>query len=349
MPRRIGPVRRAFAVEVGQHDDTARAGRRGQRERVEPARDRRRAGGPPRRSPWWRSGCTPAAGTGRWHRRSRRPRRSGRRVGVSLTANTVPDVPSEITTSPGCRPRPRAAAMLSPVPEPTTSPASTVGLGRPSTSAAPDQSSVAVDDLQQVEPVLARRRRPVPGTRRVAAVGDVLAGQPPGEPVVREHDRSTRSNSSGSVRCNHDELRDRERGHRHRAARGRPRRPRRRRAGRAASRRRAPTRCRSTTSRTQRRRRPRRVTTRPCCCAGDRRRPRHRRDRRPRPAPRRAPSHQPRVLLATAAGSSPGAAPGPTATSAPVSASRTSTLVDCVDESTPTTTASASERRAAAR
>ena len=41
------------------------------------------------------------------------------RVGVSDTANTVPDVPSEIATSPLLRPRPSAAPMLSPLPGPT--------------------------------------------------------------------------------------------------------------------------------------------------------------------------------------------------------------------------------------
>lgn len=51
------------------------------------------------------------------------------RVGVSWTAKTVPDVPRLTTTSPGCRPRPSAAPMLSPVPAPTTRPASVTPAG----------------------------------------------------------------------------------------------------------------------------------------------------------------------------------------------------------------------------
>ena len=52
----------------------------------------------------------------RWRRRTRPRCRRGRRPGRSETANTVPDVPTETTTSPGRAPSPRAAAMLSPVP-----------------------------------------------------------------------------------------------------------------------------------------------------------------------------------------------------------------------------------------
>ncbi len=40
-------------------------------------------------------------------------------VGVSLTAKTVPEVPTEITTSPAAAPRPSAAAALSPAPGPS--------------------------------------------------------------------------------------------------------------------------------------------------------------------------------------------------------------------------------------
>ena len=40
----------------------------------------------------------------------------GSAVATALDAKTVPDVPSEITTSPGRRPSANAAAMLSPVP-----------------------------------------------------------------------------------------------------------------------------------------------------------------------------------------------------------------------------------------
>ena len=51
----------------------------------------------------------------------------------SWRANAVPEVPRETTTSPGCRPRPRAAPMLSPVPGATAMPERV----RPTTSAGP--------------------------------------------------------------------------------------------------------------------------------------------------------------------------------------------------------------------
>ena len=47
----------------------------------------------------------------------------GSAAGRSETANTVPEVPTETTTSPGLAPSPRAAAMLSPVPAASTAPA----------------------------------------------------------------------------------------------------------------------------------------------------------------------------------------------------------------------------------
>jgi len=46
----------------------------------------------------------------------------GSAAGRSETANTVPDVPTETTTSPGLAPSPSAAAMLSPVPGASTAP-----------------------------------------------------------------------------------------------------------------------------------------------------------------------------------------------------------------------------------
>jgi hypothetical protein len=54
-------------------------------------------------------------------------------VGESLTVYTVPDVPSEIATSPGCNPSATAAAMLSPVPGATTA-------SRPSAMVVPARS-----------------------------------------------------------------------------------------------------------------------------------------------------------------------------------------------------------------
>ena len=52
----------------------------------------------------------------RSRRRTRRPLRSGRPSAIADTAYTVPDVPIDITASPGRSPTPSAAAMLSPGP-----------------------------------------------------------------------------------------------------------------------------------------------------------------------------------------------------------------------------------------
>ena len=158
----------------------------------------------------------------------------------------------------------------------------------------------------------------------------------PGQPVVREaHAREPRPRV-GLAAMQPRQLRDRERGD---AAPSRTRRPtlRRRRAGRPTSRRRAPTRCRSTAWRAARPVRRRRA--RPSRAVG----------RRPRSPPLRAPARplRPRLRAArptTRSGSCSlrggvvaGCGARPCATSAPVSASRTSTFVDCVDESTPRT------------
>ena len=43
-------------------------------------------------------------------------------AGRSVTAYAVPEVPIEVTSSPGSRPRPSAAPMLSPVPGASTAP-----------------------------------------------------------------------------------------------------------------------------------------------------------------------------------------------------------------------------------
>jgi hypothetical protein len=125
---------------------------------------------------------------------------TGRGWGWSTRANTVPDVPSEIATSPARKPSPSAAPMLSPVPGPTTTPG-----GSPSSAAAASVTTpatavgastagrcapgrpVAGRELEQVV-VHASGRRIEPATaRRVAAVGHVLTGEPPGQVVVREH------------------------------------------------------------------------------------------------------------------------------------------------------------------
>ena len=63
-------------------------------------------------------------------------------VGWSDTAKTVPDVPSEMATSPSTSPSPSAAAMLSPVPGPTrTSPQVPAAVAGPSTVGATEGSS----------------------------------------------------------------------------------------------------------------------------------------------------------------------------------------------------------------
>ena len=46
----------------------------------------------------------------------------GSAAGTSVTANAVPEVPIDTATSPGCRPSPSAAPMLSPVPADTAAP-----------------------------------------------------------------------------------------------------------------------------------------------------------------------------------------------------------------------------------
>src|SRR5437764_530542 len=121
----------------------------------------------------------------------------GSAVGRSATAYTVPDVPIEMTTSPGCSPSPRAAAMLSPVPGPiSTSPWSrpigaAVGQrpgrlgGGQHRRQGLDPVLLAVDDPQQVEPPPSLRRGPVARAGCVPAVGDESIRQPPREPVVR--------------------------------------------------------------------------------------------------------------------------------------------------------------------
>ena len=112
----------------------------------------------------------------------------GSAVGRSATVNAVPDVPIEITASPRSRPRPSAAAMLSPVP---TADRHAVPVPRRVEWAQHGWQrvgpvTVGIDDREQIPPVRARRRRPVAGPRRVATIGRVGAGQPVGEVVVRQ-------------------------------------------------------------------------------------------------------------------------------------------------------------------
>ena len=101
------------------------------------------------------------AGTGRWRRRSPATIPDGSAAGTSATANTVPEVPIETTTSPGSAPTPSAAAMLSPVPGPRTAPTEIPGTprrpGRLDRAEHPRQHGVVAErSLQQVAPVLRR-------------------------------------------------------------------------------------------------------------------------------------------------------------------------------------------------
>ena len=122
---------------------------------------------------------------GRSRRRTRRRCRSGRRPAARETPKTVPEVPSDTTTSPGRRPRPSAAAMLSPVPgaeQRHRRRSSPDHLGRPGD---PRHGRVPARtrSRSRSRPVRAGRRRPVPGAGGVAAVGGRL-GVRPGPPAA---------------------------------------------------------------------------------------------------------------------------------------------------------------------
>ena len=115
----------------------------------------------------------------------------GSAVGTVAHANTVPEVPSEIATSPGrSASAERRGHVVAGAATPPSRAATAAGRAGPVDG--------GVDDREQVEPVLRLGRRPVAGARRVAAVGDELAGQPPREPVVREQTWASRAQTSGS-------------------------------------------------------------------------------------------------------------------------------------------------------
>jgi hypothetical protein len=75
------------------------------------------------------------------------------------------------------------------------------------------------DELEEIEAVLAGAGGPVPGARRVTAVGPELAGEPQRQPVVREHDVGDTREDLGLGTVQPRELGDRERGDRYRATR----------------------------------------------------------------------------------------------------------------------------------
>ena len=85
-------------------------------------------------------------------------------LGVDDTVYTVPEVPMETATSPGCRPSPTAAAMLSPVPTatrgrsagPNPSSAAARSVSRPATAADGHTSGTA--DAQSIASSTSARR-----------------------------------------------------------------------------------------------------------------------------------------------------------------------------------------------
>ncbi len=135
-------------------------------------------------------------------------------VGCPATANTVPDVPSEIATSPSVRPSPSAAAMLSPVPTPTT--ASTEGArGGAGREHGRCDGGIEADEREGVRHVGVEVGRPVAGPGRVAAVGAELAGELHRQPVVGQEDVGERREVLGLVLSQPGELGDGERSDRH--------------------------------------------------------------------------------------------------------------------------------------
>ena len=114
--------------------------------------------------------------------------------------------------------------MLSPVPGPTTAPCHS-----PATSPGPstagtivDQSALGVDEREKLRAIRVRRRRPVPGARRIAAIGRERAGQPKGQPVMRQHDVGEALPRRRVRAPQPRQLGDRETRHQHRAAGLRP-------------------------------------------------------------------------------------------------------------------------------
>ena len=146
----------------------------------------------PRSAPGPRSACRPAAGAGRSRRRTRPPSRSASAAGTSLTPNAVPEVPSDTTTSPGAEAEPErgghvvAGARRRAAHPPAVSPDRLGRPGDPRQLAASRPNASA----QQVRPVLPGGRRPVAGAGGVAAVGgrrlSRTGPQPVREPVVRQ-------------------------------------------------------------------------------------------------------------------------------------------------------------------
>ena len=277
-------------------------------------------------SPWSRSTCRPTAGTDRSRRRTRRPRRTGRRWGSRHGEHGARRTEREHHV-----PRPRAETQRGGhvVAGPECGRRVTHGWQRTR------PIEITIDDLQQVVAVLPRRRRPVP-------VPDASPRSVEYSPVNRHVSqscgsitRSMRSKTSGSVRCNHESFvivnaatgtepqaaaqpaapssscfsnqpasgADSVSFHNFAARNGVP---------------------------------PASVTTSPCCCAAIETAAQSSRP----PASARAISnafHQSTGSCSERGGLVGGCGARPERTNPPVSESRTSILVDCVDESTPAT------------
>ena len=182
----VGQVGCAFTVEVRQQHDAAGAGCGRERELLElvarAAEQARRSC----RSPWSRSTCTRAAGSGRWRRRTRPPRRWRRSSGApDDREHRARRARARSRRRPRASPRPSAAPMLSPVPAATS--ASRVASGDAARREHRRRDvGIEVEQAEHVGDVAPGRRRPVPGARRVAAVGDQLAGELQRQPVVGE-------------------------------------------------------------------------------------------------------------------------------------------------------------------
>ena len=149
-------------------------------------------------------------------------------TGCSATAQATPDVPIESTTSPTTAPSPSAAAALSPVPGPSGWPAGV----RAATSAGPttrgSTTSWPRPSSSRSRRYSPRRRRPVAGAARVAAVGDqgvqrLRAGELPGQPVVGQADGRRTCGVLGLVVAQPAQLGDGERRDRHQPDRVHPR------------------------------------------------------------------------------------------------------------------------------
>ena len=148
----------------------------------------------------------------------------GSATGSRATVNTVPEVPSDTATSPGLEREPqRGRHVVAGAGGDDRAAGTPDGLGRPDhVGQAARPVLLTVDDAEQVEPPLVLGRRPVAGTRRVAAVGHEAAREVERQPVVREQDVADAVEVVGLLAVQPRQLRDRERRRRDRPARPGP-------------------------------------------------------------------------------------------------------------------------------